>query len=446
MEGDSAAIPDSHLSFIFKEKQQENEVARPRWEFLSELTEENKESFFLFDTPLGSTGSTGSAIIGGNTRISMSTPNLSSSVSIGNASAVVSFVKSHQNILSTLFNPNIIENEGTGNAFARGDLDESQFIAQANVDGTNRKRPFFWKSRKQDQPEPTEIPAGTTRILAHGSNKNDLWIDFFGEKLKFAPEAEFNTIHNTCLGFIVGYDRFLSSGMVTGAIGYNHSKISEAGHVGHGHLNQIFGLFQGTAYLPKMMYLGYSLYGSVNLNNFHRFVDTGAETEVAKSSFTSYTLDPHLDFGYDWCVNDWFIVEPFISNDFLFNFQPSYSEHGAPGFNEHQNAVNSGLYVVEPGVNLYQRLDRNWGLVVLRQEVGYERAQTMFGTNNTVSIIDVQDGISIPTGLRDMNLFVFGFQVFTRANNGFYGDLLYRGEFGPDLIANTLHLKLGRFF
>lgn len=449
MENDFATTPNSHLSFIFKEKQKETVAARPQFDFLSGPMEENTGPSLPPETPLfASVGATGPAPTAVDTPLSLSSPSVSAPAALQHASGIMTFVKSHQNVLSTLFNPRIKGNEveGPGIAFESKELDESQYIAQADINGKKQKSASFGKGRNQNKSEPNQLPSGTTRIAAHGSAKNDVWIDFFGEKLKFPSTSGFNTIHDTSLGVLVGYDRFISSGMLTGAVGYNHAKIVEVGHVGHGFQNQIFAIFQGTAYLPKRMYLGYSLYGSVNLNDFDRFVNTGRVIEVAESSYTSYTLDPHIDFGYDWCVNDWFIVEPFLSNDFLFNFQPSYSEEGAPGFNEHQDAINSGLYVVEPGVNLYQRLRRKWGLVVLRQEVGYERVQTMFGTENTASIINVQSGISTSTGLRDLNLLILGLQIFARSNRGFYGDVLYRGEWCTGMISNTLHLKAGYFF
>lgn len=443
MEENPEVAPNSPLSFILKEKQKENTVARPQWDFLSELTDEAMDSPSVFEVPLlTSLGATGPSPIEVDTPLSLSAPNATTFISMQSTPGITS-VKSHQNALATLFNPNI-NGVGGGLAitFSGEGLDESQLIAQAD----GQKPSYFGKGRNQTKSEQSESPSGQTVIAGHGDNKNDFWADAFVEKLKLPANSFSNTVYDTCVGGLIGYDRFMSCGMLTSAVGYSYSNITVAGDVGRGRENQIFALFQGVSYLPQKMYLGYSLYGSVNLNDFSRFVNTGTNIEVAKSSFTSYTLAPHIDFGYDWCVNDWFIVEPFISNDFFFNFQPSYSEHGSPGFNQHQDSFNSGLYIVEPGVNLYERIRKSWGLLILRQEFGYERDQTMFGTNSTASIIGVQNGISTSTGLRDLNLGVFGFQVFARTNKGFYSDAFYRGRWGSGLISNTFHLKVGYFF
>jgi hypothetical protein len=440
VEVNSPAVPDSHLSFIFKEKQKDHAPTSPRWDFLSD---ENGEFYFPFGpSMLRVAGPTGSAETTTAEHVSPKS-NTSTTVSIQRAIGITTLIKSHQHSLSVLFNPQIPGNEWAV-ALEKRQINEDLLIALAEIKGMESK--LLSENLRQNNPDQNSLPSGTTRILGHGENNNDLWIDFFGEKLRFPAQSGINTIHDTCLGFMIGYDHFMSSGILTGAIGYDHCKITEGGHTGHGHEDQIFGVFQGTAYLPLRMYLGYSLYGSVNFDDFHRNVNTGTETEVAKSSYISGSLAPHIDFGYDWCVNDWFIVEPFISNDFVFNFQPSYSEHGALGFNQHQDAINSGLYAVKPGVNLYQCIRRCWGQVVLREEIAYERDQPMFGTESTVSIINVQNGISTPTGLRELNLFVFGAEIFAQMNQNFYGDILYRGAWGTGLTSNSLHLKFGYFF
>lgn len=377
----------------------------------------------------GSTGSTGSALVT-NDMQSIRRTNTASNSSLHHAFRVGSAIRNHHTTMNAVQEESSPGNTETVTHFKEMLKGEGGYLAKAEGEGDQTQL----------------LPLGTTDTLAREKDRNNVWLDVYGVAAKIPPNKGTNTVRNTSVGFLIGYDRFMSSGTLTGAVGYNHTRFKEAKHAGKGYNDHISATVRGSSYLPKSTFIEYSLLGAVNFNHFNRNIQVSGSTEVASSDFTSYTLDPHLGFGYDWRANNWLILEPFVWNDFLFNFQEAYREHGDPGLEiQHESALNSGLFRLESGLNVYQHWARHWGDLILKEKLSYVREQPMFGTSNQVSVETLGE-FTIDSGLVAKSLFAFAFELFARATQGFFGSVLYQGEVGEGVIINELHLRAGLFF
>ncbi len=332
--------------------------------------------------PTGATGPAGLGILKSNTLTNCATHNII---------RVPSLSKESHGLLS----------QRGGGMQVAAVLDEGHFLAQAK---SNR----------------SPLPYGSTTAMAREKEKNDLWVDWLANQIVVPPQGGAFQTTFTAAGVVVGYDRYFSSGMVTGALAYNYSWVKEAHDAGKGHTNYVTGIFHGTAYLPSSFFLSYGLVGSLNLNHFDRNITVTSPRVVAVSDFTSYALDPSVRVGWDWTYDGWLVLEPFISADFVFAFQEAYTEKGAPGFNQHESAVNSGLFRLEPVLSIYEHWTYDWGRMILKERISYIRRQPMFGDSNTITVVDSGSSFIVGTNLEEANLFAFGAQFFIRANRGMF--------------------------
>lgn len=266
------------------------------------------------------------------------------------------------------------------------------------------------------------LPAGSTLLLGSGKEHNAAWVRGSWQKIQESGRDV------DSFGGYLGYDRIYSTGMIGATVGYAQS-ISKQASVEEGHINFLSANIHGIARMPKSTFCEYGAVGSVN-DHHH----AGAE------DFTSYTVDPHLNFGYDWTASSWCILEPFVSTDFVFNFQNSYSEPLATGILRH-HALNSGLFRLEPGLNLYGHWRGDWGTLILREKVGYVRKQPMYGTSHLTYIttdFTVDNVVA-------QNFFTFSSLIFARMKQAFI-TMTYRGEWGSGVTLNEVHGRLGYYF
>ncbi len=350
--------------------------------------------------------------------------------SLSHATHFSSTVRNHQTTMGTIQAQDTFYDAGISAHFNEMSKEERGYLAQAEA-----------KTRSN-----ALLPLGSTEALTRQTDRNNLWVDRYGVAVKIPPNQGSHTVKSDGIGFLLGYDRFMSAGMVTGAVGYAYYKMKEGHDAGKGHTNIISAMAQGTSYLRPSIFLEYSILGAVNLNQFNRNIDTVGSIQVASSNFTSYTLDPHLGIGYDWQAKDWLIIEPFLGMDSVFNFQESYVEHGDPELEiRHESTLNSGVFRLECGLHAFQYWRGSKGELILTEKLSYVRDQPEFGTSNEFFVEDF-GGFIANTGLITKNLAAFSLELFGRTKSGFFSSILYQGEMGGGVVVNDLHLRLGCFF
>lgn len=288
----------------------------------------------------------------------------------------------------------------------------------------------------QAETEEPAVPAGSALFLAKGNDHNAFWTKGFYQNLIEAGQ----TLNS--FGGYLGYDYLYSSGLVGACVGYSQSVLKRTSQ-GDGHTDFLSGIIHGVVQMPQSTYFEYGLAGSVNFNHLSR---NASSTAMARSSFMSYTLDPHFDFGYDWNAAKWCILEPFISTDFIFNFQNAYDEHGPSVFNRHYQSLNSGLFRLEPGLNVYEHWKKDWGTIIFREKISYVRKQPMYGTTTQLSIGDSSEELLLEAGTISQNLVSVSGQIFARLKQGPFFSLIYRGEWGSQFQLNEARLRIGTYF
>ncbi len=285
-------------------------------------------------------------------------------------------------------------------------------------------------------------PQGSVVAFARNGKHHAIWMRGVGRKSHQDPIHFFPSYEISTWGDSIGYDYMYDEGMVSGSLGYVHSFVKEGSRAGSGIVNAGVAGIKGAAYLPRSCFFEYGLVGSVNFNHFKRHVFD----ETANSSFKSYVLDPHLDAGVDFKYKDWFVLEPFLSTDFIFGFQGAYDEHGAGQYDQHYATNNTGVFRLEPGFNYFQYWMGDWGAVILREKTSYVLKEPMYGTQTTTSLLTNPGDIVVESGLFRQNLFSVAGQLFGRFRQGTFVSVSYRGEWGNGFDMNELHLRIGQYF
>ncbi len=285
-----------------------------------------------------------------------------------------------------------------------------------------------------DEKQP--VPTGSALILAKEKNHNALWT-----KGVYQQVTDQGQTVNSYAG-VLGYDFFYSNGSLGGFAGYLRSNLEPTATAG-GYTNTIMAVIHGVAQMPRSTFVEYGLIGCMGLNHLDRILGTG----TAKGSFHSYSFDPYLNFGYDWNATRWLTVEPFVRTQYIFDFQNSYSETGPTTSNFHHNALNSGLFRLEPGFNFFEYWHKSWGMLIIRQKISYIRTQAMYGSNTQLSFVDIGSGeFTISSGLQSQNFVGTSFQLMARFEAGPFISATYRGQWGDSFQLNEARLRVGCYF
>src|SRR6185295_20035769 len=96
-------------------------------------------------------------------------------------------------------------------------------------------------------------------------------------------------------------------------------------------------------------------------------------TFISKSHINGWLLNPHGEIAtpIDIKPNDAFILEPFAMLDWANNWQNSFTEHGASGFNVHMDDHYSSFLRGEIGLRFYEMFKFEWGKFVLEEKASY---------------------------------------------------------------------------
>lgn len=288
-------------------------------------------------------------------------------------------------------------------------------------------------AQASDETQPA--PMSSALILAKEKSRNALWT-----KGLYQQVTDRGQTVNTYSG-LLGYDFFYSTGSLSGVVGYLRSNL-EPTTAASGHTNTLTAAIHGVSGMPQSTFVEYGLIGCMGFNHLNRL---GAAT--SKGSFHSYSLDPFVNFGYDWSATRWLMVEPFVRTQYIFEFQNAYNETGPSSNNLHHSSLNSGLFYLEPGCNFYEHWHKSWGMLVIRQKISYIRTQAMYGSTTQLSFINSGSGdFTTSSGLLSENFVGTSFQVLARFEAGPFISATYRGQWGDSFQLNEARLRVGCYF
>jgi uncharacterized protein with beta-barrel porin domain len=280
-----------------------------------------------------------------------------------------------------------------------------------------------------------------------------IWLTPFGE---YATEkAQHKTpAFNLGVGGAVGAIEFTTekSDVVGFGLAYIYTHVHESSHAGKGKVNQGFLTLYGTLNASKW-YLDLGAWGGYYDTFNQRKISLPGIKETARSNTHGWQLAPHFEVGYDgywWCGDElnWFGIEPFLSGDWVANWEHSLREHGADSFNMGQKGRFCSQVRGETGIRFHEIVTLDWGLIVFREKASYAYQKTFHTGSLNTFLIGSPGSFTVNTLTRAQNLGVVEFSMLFIHNDPEkpYVDLRYQGEFGSNYQSHQLMLELGTNF
>lgn len=290
----------------------------------------------------------------------------------------------------------------------------------------------------QKPSRPTEASPGAPGC---GGDPFTIWITPYGE---YAKTPTFNLGVGAAIG---GIEYTTGKKNVVGfGLAYVYTHVHK--NAGHGKVNQGFLTLYGTMNAPKW-YFDLGIWGGY----YNTFNQRKISEETAKSSTNGWQMAPHFEVGYDgyWEREgdlNWFGIEPFLSGDWVVNWEHGFREHGAGSFDIRQKGRFCSEVRAETGLRLYQIATCNWGRVVFREKTSYAYQKTFHTGSIRASLIGSPGSFTVNslTGAQNLGVIELSMLFIHHDPEKPYVDLRYQGEFGAKYQSHQVMLELGANF
>lgn len=250
-------------------------------------------------------------------------------------------------------------------------------------------------------------------------------------------------------GGVLAYDHTTQMGNVFGLGGsYVYTHVSDADDLGDANIDQGFLTFY-TTLKTGSWYTDVSVWGGYYSGSNVRKVQFPTVQESAKATIQGLQTAGHLEMGYNYfgfseCYVEWFGLEPFVSGDWVGNWEGSFHEHGAESFNIGQNSRFASFLRAETGLRFHEMIRfEDEDKLVLSEKVSYAYQKT-FGTGKiTAFLVGSPETFSVSTLTGAQNLGVLEFSVLYYRASGTYVDMRAQGEFGSEYCSVQGMFEIG---
>ena len=284
----------------------------------------------------------------------------------------------------------------------------------------------------------------------------DLWLTGFGDVASQNAQHQTPGVDFTTGGILIGFDYnytdvervWLDTAMFGIAAAYTHTGFHEKGHAGHGSTN--FGnlAIYGTAYFNEWSLQLAAWNGYGNIHNIRDITFPGY-VQTTTSSHNAYQGDLHARVGYDFNfvkLATAGTIEPFVSFDWVCDYEQSYRESGEGVFDMRYKSRFSSMLRTEIGFNNYFSWIFSWGEFIFRDKVSYvNKAPFSVGLVNA-AILGAPNFFTVDAFSNNQNLVSPSLEFAWKGNDNYYGSLYYEGEFGSGYISNELIGRIGVYF
>ena len=275
----------------------------------------------------------------------------------------------------------------------------------------------------------------------------NIWLSGFGGFLYEKEGHQNPSFHATNGGFFAALDQTLSKDLILGGgLAYVNCRIHEANHFGKTSTQGGLAALYGTWVLSNF-FLDASLWAGYLDTDSERNVFYPGFSKTATSDYNSAEANGHLELGYDWSWAQG-TLEPFVSFDFVGNWQGDYAEKGAAPYNMHISSNFASLLQTEIGFNGYY--DRNFfspeWMFILRGKASYVNQVPFHQNRVQANLVGAPSSLTLVTSLRTQNLFSPALELYWKYNRGFFASFVYNGQFGKEFQNNELEAKLGLSF
>ncbi len=246
-------------------------------------------------------------------------------------------------------------------------------------------------------------------------------------------------------GVFLAYDYGNTDQGCIGALaGYAHSSIHEHQSMGNSHLNAGYLSIYGMRCFSDF-FIDAAIWGEYMSVDQKRIISFPGFKETAKSSFHAEQIDLHFGMGYDFNINSG-TIEPFGLLDWVFEWDPSYSEKGAAPYNMRISSRTSWMLRLETGLNGYHTTTCSWGVFIAQAKLSYVYKKPHHVGYLNAAIVSAPSSLIVEAFTAQQSLISPGVELFWQANWNGYGSISYDGEFGSGYSSNQFYGKIGYSF
>jgi uncharacterized protein with beta-barrel porin domain len=246
-------------------------------------------------------------------------------------------------------------------------------------------------------------------------------------------------------GFFTAYDYGNATQGCIGALaGYSNSSIHAHQSMGNSQINAGYLSVYGMKFFSDF-FIDAAIWGEYMSVDQKRTISFPGFKKTAKSSYNAEQLALHLGTGYDFNINT-FTVEPFGLLDWIFEWDPSYSEKGAAPYNMKISSRTSWMLRFETGLNGYKTATYNWGVFIAQAKLSYVYKKPHRVGRLNAAIINAPASFAVEAFTTEQSLVSPGIELFWQANWNGYGSISYDGEFGSGYSSNQFYGKIGYSF
>ena len=246
-------------------------------------------------------------------------------------------------------------------------------------------------------------------------------------------------------GFFAAYDYGNTDQGCIGALaGYAHSSIHDHQSMGNSHINAGYLSIYGMRFFSDF-FIDAAIWGEYMGVNQKRIISFPGFKETAKSSYHAEQLDLHLGTGYDFNIKT-VTIEPFGVLDWVYEWDPSYSEKGAAPYNMKVSSRNSWMLRFETGLNGYKTTTYNWGIFIAQAKLSYVYKKPHHVGHLNAAIVNAPASFVVEAFTSEQSLVSPALELFWQTNWNGYGSISYDGEFGSGYNSNQFYGKIGYSF
>lgn len=335
---------------------------------------------------------------------------------------------------------------GPGNVFADTVLGLSTNVLTNHLRRPPEREP---KPKKDGETAGLTASVGDRIYQPPGCEKADyaIWIAPYSLFATYDKGHSFPKFDEWSVGGIIGFDYLGWENVVLGGgAAYSYQDIDYSGNQGDANIHQEL-LTIYAAWHGNHISIHGALWGGIyQLHNKRKTMGSITST----SNVDGGIFSPHLEIGTPFKINHTVLtIEPYVMFDWVNNWQGSVKESGSAGLNLRIDSHYVSLLRSEIGLNLTQHLQYQSGDLTFDESVSYvnrapfnaDKEQAFFvGSASTLSVQLFSDRVENLGALRLS-------MRYTPCSLKYpYVSLSYIGEFGTNLILNTVALEVGMRF
>ncbi len=277
------------------------------------------------------------------------------------------------------------------------------------------------------------------------NTSSQLWGMGFGQFSRQNSQDQTPTFDFNSGGFFAAYDYGNTDQGCIGALaGYAHSSIHEHQSMGNSHLDAGYLSVYGMRFFSDF-FIDAAIWGEYMNVEQKRIISFPGFKETARSSYNAEQLDLHFGTGYDFNINT-VTIEPFSLLDWVFEWDPSYSEKGAAPYNMKFPSRTSWMLRSETGLNGYKTTTFSWGIFIAQAKLSYIYKKPHHVGHLNAAIVSAPASFVVEAFTTEQSLISPAVELFWQTNWNIFSSASYNGEFGSGYSSNQFYGKIGYSF